>query len=219
MRDELRALRGLMENQLNVLEWDRLSRRHPNRVTVLSRLTEMDIGTELARKLVADLRDERDLERSWRNVLAELARQVPISDDDFMQRGGVVALVGATGVGKTTTTANLGAALALQGKRCVVVDLDPQASLSLHLGYALEEDRPSSYRVLTSQCAFAEALVDTAIEHATDTGAEAAWLLTTEFLHAAIAVYEAVGFRFEEPAGEPPDLHGTALVAMKLRLE
>ena len=68
------------------------------------------------------------------------------------------------GVGKTTTTANLGAALALAGKRCVVVDLDPQANLSLHLGFALEEGGASSYRVLTSQSPFEEALVDTAIE-------------------------------------------------------
>jgi flagellar biosynthesis protein FlhF len=122
LRDELRALRGLMENQLHVLEWDRLSRRHPNRVTVLSRLSEMDIGTELSRKLVADLRDDRDLERSWRNVLADLARQVPISDDDFMQRGGVIALVGATGVGKTTTVAKLAARFTMQhGQRDVAL--------------------------------------------------------------------------------------------------
>lgn len=67
------------------------------------------------------------------------------------------------GVGKTTTTANLGAALALQGRRCVVVDLDPQANLSLHLGTVLEDGKPSSYRVLTSQCSFAEALVETSI--------------------------------------------------------
>ncbi|MDH3452872.1 MAG: flagellar biosynthesis protein FlhF [Gammaproteobacteria bacterium] len=120
--EELRALRGLMENQINILEWNQLSRRHPNRVTVLSRLTEMDIGTELARKLVAELRDETNLERSWRHVLAELARQVPISDDDLMNRGGVVALVGATGVGKTTTVAKLAARFTMQhGQRDVAL--------------------------------------------------------------------------------------------------
>lgn len=122
LRGELRALRGLMENQLNVLHWNQLSRRHPNRVKVLSRLTEMDIGTELARKLVTDLRDETDLERSWRNALAELARQVPIANDDLMDRGGVVALVGATGVGKTTTVAKLAARFTMQhGQRDVAL--------------------------------------------------------------------------------------------------
>ena len=38
------------------------------------------------------------------------------------------------GVGKTTTAANLGAALARLGRRVVVVDMDPQANLTLHLG-------------------------------------------------------------------------------------
>jgi chromosome partitioning protein len=65
------------------------------------------------------------------------------------------------GVGKTTTVANLGAALALAGKRVVVVDLDPQANLSLYLGGELAEGAPSSYRVLTGEVSFAEALRDT----------------------------------------------------------
>ncbi len=46
------------------------------------------------------------------------------------------------GVGKTTTTANLGAALALKGKKTLVVDMDPQAHLTTSLGvkdYELEE--------------------------------------------------------------------------------
>lgn len=62
------------------------------------------------------------------------------------------------GVGKTTTTVNLGAALALAGKRVVVVDLDPQANLTLYLGLELAPDAPSSYRVLTGEVGFGAAL-------------------------------------------------------------
>lgn len=62
------------------------------------------------------------------------------------------------GVGKTTTAVNLGAALALAGKRVVVVDLDPQANLTLFLGLELPPDAPSSYRVLTGECSFGAAL-------------------------------------------------------------
>jgi chromosome partitioning protein len=77
----------------------------------------------------------------------------------------IIALINQKGgVGKTTTTANLGAAMALQGKRVVMVDLDPQANLTLHFGCVLEDGKASSYRVLTSQCTFEEALVDTAID-------------------------------------------------------
>jgi chromosome partitioning protein len=62
------------------------------------------------------------------------------------------------GVGKTTTTVNLGAALALAGKRVVVVDLDPQANLTLYLGVELAPGAPSSYRVLTGEVGFGAAL-------------------------------------------------------------
>jgi chromosome partitioning protein len=62
------------------------------------------------------------------------------------------------GVGKTTVTANLGAALARAGKRVVVVDLDPQANLTLHLGIDLASGEPSTYRVLTGEAAFGAGL-------------------------------------------------------------
>jgi chromosome partitioning protein len=65
------------------------------------------------------------------------------------------------GVGKTTTTVNLGAALALAGKRVVLVDLDPQANLTLYLGLELPADAPSSYRVLTGEVSFGAALRET----------------------------------------------------------
>jgi len=65
------------------------------------------------------------------------------------------------GVGKTTTVANLGAALALAGKRVVVVDLDPQANLTLYLGVELEPGASSSYRVLTREIEFGAALLPT----------------------------------------------------------
>ena len=66
------------------------------------------------------------------------------------------------GVGKTTTTVNLGAALALAGKRVVVVDLDPQANLTLYLGLEVGPDAPSAYRVLLGESDFAKALRTTA---------------------------------------------------------
>lgn len=54
------------------------------------------------------------------------------------------------GVGKTTTAVNLAAALAELGKRACVVDLDPQAHASLHLGCSLTEGEESMYQVLVS---------------------------------------------------------------------
>lgn len=69
------------------------------------------------------------------------------------------------GVGKTTTSANLAAALAEQGRRVVVVDMDPQANLSLHLGVELGASKASIYPVLLARMAFADAILPTRTEN------------------------------------------------------
>jgi len=55
------------------------------------------------------------------------------------------------GVGKTTTAVNLSAALAAKGLRVGLIDLDPQAHASLHLGIDLQQSFPSVYDLLTSE--------------------------------------------------------------------
>ena len=64
------------------------------------------------------------------------------------------------GVGKTTTAVNLAAALAREGRRVVVVDLDAQANLTVHLGLDIATGAPSTYRMLLGQVSFADALHD-----------------------------------------------------------
>ena len=56
------------------------------------------------------------------------------------------------GVGKTTTVANLGAAVASRGKDLCLVDLDPQGHLSLHYGIEPDENTPTAYDVLREEC-------------------------------------------------------------------
>ena len=64
------------------------------------------------------------------------------------------------GVGKTTTTANLGAAVARMGRRVMLADLDPQAHLSLHYGTELSAEQPSVYDVLTSSLPVRDAAIE-----------------------------------------------------------
>lgn len=59
------------------------------------------------------------------------------------------------GVGKTTTSVNLSAALAAAGHTTLLLDLDPQAHASLHLGVVVNDDEPSIYDVLTGQTSLA----------------------------------------------------------------
>ena len=60
------------------------------------------------------------------------------------------------GVGKTTSTVNLGAALAEAGKKTILIDMDPQANLTAHLGIDPDKVSISTYRVLTDEIPLAE---------------------------------------------------------------
>jgi len=63
-------------------------------------------------------------------------------------------------VGKTTSAVNLGAALAAQGKRVLLIDLDPQAHLTLHLGIEGDEVERTLYDLLIDpECAAEEAVI------------------------------------------------------------
>ncbi|MHC4312391.1 MAG: ParA family protein [Planctomycetota bacterium] len=63
------------------------------------------------------------------------------------------------GVGKTTTVVNTAAALAGMGLKVVVIDLDPQAHLTIHLGLEPQAIRASSYEVLTKEAKFEEEIM------------------------------------------------------------
>ena len=69
------------------------------------------------------------------------------ADDGLMRRIAIINQKG--GVGKTTTTVTLGAALARMGNRVLLIDLDPQGHLTLHLGMDLDGSSPTTYDLLT----------------------------------------------------------------------
>jgi chromosome partitioning protein len=67
------------------------------------------------------------------------------------------------GVGKTTTTINLGASLAAKGLRVAIIDLDPQGNASTGLGVDHTDRKKTTYDLLLNEMSLGEALRDTAV--------------------------------------------------------
>lgn len=114
MRREMKSLRGLLEQQMSSLAWGDLARRHPLRARLIQNLNDAGLSPELSRQIAAKVKDNADYDAAWRQALAVLAHQIQVTDDDILSQGGVVALVGPTGVGKTTTIAKLAARFVLR---------------------------------------------------------------------------------------------------------
>lgn len=114
MRKELKNLRGLLETQLSGLAWSDVQRRYPLYAELLQRLMKLGLSVRLAKEVADSISGDGDMDHMWRMALGVLASRIPVTDDDIISGGGVVALVGPTGVGKTTTIAKLAARYALR---------------------------------------------------------------------------------------------------------
>lgn len=100
MRAELGSLRELLESQMASLAWNDLQRRHPLRGRVLRDMTRIGIEPDVARRLADELPDRLSADQARYLPLGVLSRQLAITGYDVAASGGVVALVGPTGVGK-----------------------------------------------------------------------------------------------------------------------
>lgn len=122
MREEIGQLRELMESQIAIIGWRKWSRKSPYRARLLRKMAALGIGSDLSNEILSRLAAEEDNDQLWPRALRILRDSIPIGADDVLRQGGVIALVGATGVGKTTTVAKLAARFAARhGNRDVAL--------------------------------------------------------------------------------------------------
>ena len=109
---ELRSMKGLIEERFGVLAFMEKLQRRPAEARLSQKLLDCGFSPALIRKIAEGLSADIADEAEWaaqileRNLVAQGAAAA------FEEHGGVYALVGATGVGKTTTTAKIAAAFA-----------------------------------------------------------------------------------------------------------
>ncbi|SER61055.1 flagellar biosynthesis protein FlhF [Halopseudomonas bauzanensis] len=114
MRSEIAGLRGMLESQLGGLAWGQVNQHQPRQASLWRKLIHLGLPAELCKQLLAKVADVTDVRQAWRLLLAHLAQGLPVMREELIDRGGVIALVGPTGAGKTTTLGKLAARYVLK---------------------------------------------------------------------------------------------------------
>lgn len=106
LRQEVAGMRQVIEREMNRFTDERL-RGSPVRATALDLMDEYGFDAGLARDVAMQIPLETEAHRGRGLMLGLISRKLPIAPVDPLEEGGVIALVGPTGAGKTTTIAKL----------------------------------------------------------------------------------------------------------------
>ncbi len=109
IREELSALRNVLEFQVSGLLAKDNRRENPLQSYLVDRLRDMGISDKIAREVVSYTPDDTNEREAWLFLLNLLSNKIACEDNAILNERGVVALVGPTGTGKTTTVAKLAA--------------------------------------------------------------------------------------------------------------
>ncbi|WP_205342176.1 flagellar biosynthesis protein FlhF [Denitrificimonas caeni] len=109
MRSEINSLRTLLEMQLSNMAWNNMSTQQPVQAVLWKRFQKMGLPADIVRSVLERVAQEQDQSQAWRMALAYLTHSIRTPNVEPVDEGGVIALVGPAGAGKTTTLAKLAA--------------------------------------------------------------------------------------------------------------
>jgi flagellar biosynthesis protein FlhF len=113
---EIHSIRGVLETQLAEISWGGTQKREPLKAAVMREMLAAGFSASLSRLITENLPQNPKSQDPMFWVKSVLARNLVTmsSENELLEEGGIYALVGPTGVGKTTTTAKLAARCVMQ---------------------------------------------------------------------------------------------------------
>lgn len=107
--NEIKSMHSMLQKQIETLSWNNVQQRDPQRAGILRKMINAGFSTLLARQLLDKMPAGNEKGEFWVKQVLKRNLRVAGAADDIVAKGGVYALIGPTGVGKTTTTAKLAA--------------------------------------------------------------------------------------------------------------
>ena len=112
--EEVASLRKLLEHQVSGLMWQEMERKEPVRAMIIKWLNSAGFSDEIADNLASYVPEDASSSEVQQYIQALLQDKIFIGQNEILLKGGAIALLGPTGVGKTTTIAKLAAQFAIK---------------------------------------------------------------------------------------------------------
>lgn len=108
---EIRTMRSMLQSQIAEISWANTQRREPFKANLLNRMLTAGFSPSLSRQITEKLPKFSKFEQAakWADVILCNNMRTIENEENLLDKGGVFAIIGPTGVGKTTTTAKLAA--------------------------------------------------------------------------------------------------------------